>query len=94
MPRNNGKDLQWADLDMEAVKGPTLKLLKEAQAANEIARKKFRAFEDALIADARKAKALDDEHTLKFGYRFGKIAVAITEAEKGAPKKKTGAFRF
>ena len=40
---------------------------------------KRREFEEAFIAQARKKNVIDDGQTLRFGYRFGKLEVAVEE---------------
>jgi hypothetical protein len=45
-----------------------------------------RAFENAVIADARAAKSIEPTETLKFSYNFGKLGIAVAPLAGEKPK--------
>lgn len=47
-----------------------------------------RKFEDAFTADARKSGAIPDGKALAFGYKWGKLSVAIVDPAKSAATPK------
>lgn len=84
------KNLVWMDVDLTAVKGN--KAYEALKAAQKEAAAKREAFETDFIDQARKKKAIDDNQTLRFSYRFGKLSVA--KDAKDAPKAAGGTFKL
>lgn len=62
------KQLVWMDVDPTAVKGN--KAYDKYKASQKVASEDREAFETSFIEAARKAKALADNETLRFSYRF------------------------
>lgn len=80
------KELTWMDVDPTAIKGN--KAYDAYKAAQKTAAELREAFETAFIKAAREKKAIADNETLRFSYRFGKMAVA--KDDKDADKKASG----
>ena len=77
------KNLNWQEVDEAASVTGDIKIAYDAyKAAQKVAVDKRREFEEVFIAEARKKKVIDDAQTLRFGYRFGKLAVAVDAADK------------
>ena len=77
------KNLSWQEVDEATSVTGDIKVAYDAyKAAQKVAGDKRRGFEEAFIAEARKKKVIDDAQTLRFGYRFGKLAVAVDVADK------------
>lgn len=86
------KNLSWQEVDEATSVTGDIKTAYDAyKAAQKVAGDKRREFEEAFIAEARKKKAIDDGQTLRFGYRFGKLAVAVDVADK---PKTTSVFKM
>ena len=76
------KNLNWQEVDEAASIAGDLKIAYDAyKAAQKVAADKRREFEEAFIAQARKKNVIEDGQTLRFGYRFGKLAVAVDVAD-------------
>ncbi len=84
------KELSWMDVDVSAIKGN--KAYDALKASQKETATKREAFEADFIDQARKKKALDDNQTLRFSYRFGKLSVA--KDDKDAPKAAGGTFKL
>lgn len=83
------KTLAWQDVAPDALKGN--KAYDIYKTAQKDAAEKRDAFETAFIEAAKKKGKVPDGKTLRFSYRFGKLAVALDDAD--APKSaKPGAF--
>ena len=87
--------LNWINVNADAM-GATMKrkylALKEAQQKAKAAREDF---ELSFIAESKKAGKVEDGESLKFGYNFGRLAVAIVdESEVKAPAKPKGETWF
>jgi hypothetical protein len=80
------KNLTWMDVDLAAVKGN--KAYDALKAAQKDLQAKRELFENAFIETARQKKAIDDNQTLRFSYRFGKLSVA--KDAKDEPKAAGG----
>ncbi len=77
------KQLAWMDVDPAAIKGNKA---YDAYKASAKATQEFReAFETAFIKQAREKKAIADNETLRFSYRFGKMAVAKDHKDADKP---------
>ena len=77
------KTLNWQEVDEAASVTGEIKIAYDAyKAAQKVEVDKRREFEKAFIAVARKKKVIDDPQTLRFGYRFGKLAVAVDAVDK------------
>ena len=84
------KNLIWQDVDAAAIKdNKAYDAYKTAQKAAAVKRE---AFETAFIAQAREKKAITENETLLFSYRFGKLSVA--KDVKSAPKAAGGTFKL
>ena len=83
-------DLNFISVDVEQLPSsvkPLWAKLKKAQEAVNLARSEF---EGAFTTIARKAEQLPSDLSLRFGYRFGGLAVATvssTEVKKAAKPK-------
>jgi hypothetical protein len=79
--------LDWINVNADAM-GATMKrkylALKEAQQKARAAREDF---ELSFIAESKKAGKVEDGESLKFGYNFGRLAVAIVDESEMKPKK-------
>lgn len=81
--------LNWINVNIDAL-GATLKrkyqALKEAQQKAKAAREEF---ETAFLVESKKAGKIEAGESLKYGYNFGRLAVAIVDEEetKGTKKK-------
>ena len=76
----------WTQIDTETLNATATAALAKLRAANEAARSAREAFE-AIITDL--IDPADGERVI-FGYRFGKLSLAIVPADK--PKAKTSAI--
>lgn len=85
------KDLTWMDVDPTAIKGN--KAYDAYKSASKTAQDLRTVFEEAFIKQAREKKAIDDTQTLRFSYRFGKMAVA-KDAKDGDKKASGGTFKL
>jgi streptomycin 6-kinase len=85
------KDLTWMDVDPAAVKGN--KAYDAYKAAQKTARELQHVFEVAFIKAAREKKAIADNETLRFSYRFGKLSVA-KDAKDDDKKASGGTFKL
>ena len=79
-------DLNWIDVDTTTFKGPLKTAYVAKQAQDKVSKEKRTAFENALIAAARAAGHLENGKTFAFGYRFGKLTVAVTDEKKAKAK--------
>ena len=77
------KQLSWMDVDPAAIKGN--KAYDAYKAASKTANELREAFETAFIKAAREKKAIADNETLRFSYRFGKMAVAKDSKDADKP---------
>lgn len=84
------KILSWMDVDPAAVKGN--KAYDAYKAAAKTAQELRTVFEEAFIKQAREKKAIADNETLIFSYRFGKLSVA--KDAKSADKVAVGSFKL
>ena len=87
--------LNWINVNVDAL-GTNLKrkysALKEAQQKAKAAREDF---ELSFIAESKKAGKVEEGEALKFGYNFGRLAVAIVdESEVKAKKEPKGETWF
>ena len=77
------KNLSWQEVDEATSVTEDIKTAYDTyKAAQKVAGDKRREFEEAFIAEARKKKIIEDGQTLRFGYRFGKVPVALDAADK------------
>jgi hypothetical protein len=90
MAKQPKPDLTWMDVDPAAIKDN--KAYDAYKAASKKAAELRTVFEEAFIKQARDKKAIDDNQTLRFSYRFGKMAVA--KDAKDAVKTAGGTFKL
>ena len=84
---NNAKtELAWQDVDTDSFTGPLKKAYEAKKAQDAVSRSKREAFESAVIESARAKNVLTASQTFAFGYRFGKLTVAVTELKKAKAK--------
>ena len=84
---NNAKtDLAWQDVDTESFTGPLKKAYEAKKAQDAVSRSKRETFESAVIESARAKNVLTASQTFAFGYRFGKLTVAVTDLKKAKAK--------
>ncbi len=91
---NQSADLNWIEIDPATLPQSAQKLWTEYKAAYQAATAKRTAFE-ALMQDlAVKNETCDGQTTeLRFGYRFGKLALAVAaKVAKSTASKKAVAF--
>ena len=74
-------DLVWTNIDPTTLSADAQKLFNGYKEAYRLASDRRKAFEAQVIADHK----LPTATTLKFGYRFGKLSVAVAPAD--APAK-------
>lgn len=79
------KKLDWKRVNI--VDKTLVKLLAASKDAAAVAKERRKAFEDALVAKARKDGKISDDETLAVAYRFG-VAVAPVPLEEEAKQKK------
>lgn len=79
-------DLNWQNLSIETLSPTAAKAFAGYKEAYKLATERRKAFEATMIADAK----LPSTHTLVFGYRFGKLSVAVTEATELKTPQKSG----
>ena len=77
------KELSWMDVDPASIKGN--KAYDAYKAASKTAAELRTTFEEAFIKSARDKKAIADNETLRFSYRFGKMAVAKDAKDADKP---------
>jgi len=90
----NEANVAWTEVDTGSFDKPLKAAYGELKAAQQVAKEKKATFEAAFVTAAQKAEAIDDDQTLMFSYRFGKLSVApkaIEEKPKATAKPK---FRF
>jgi hypothetical protein len=88
----NTNELVWLQVDTANLPVKTAKLWVELKEANDAAKAAKAAFEAEFLKVAKAGDKLAKNETLAFGYRFGKLAVAKTTADKPAATKKQTNF--
>lgn len=78
-PPKEEEKLEWMILDDDQLKTAVGKEYLEYKSAQELATAKRVAFEDVFVGEAKKRGSVAEGKTLKFGYRFGNIVVAIVD---------------
>jgi hypothetical protein len=86
--------LVWVNVDVASLPKGLAAKYAALKAAQEATKKTKEAFESEFIALARKGDRLDSESSLAFGYRFGKLSVAKTDAEPAKKADTKPVFRF
>jgi hypothetical protein len=86
MANNTKTDLVWQDVDTDSFTGPLKKAYEAKKAQDAVSRAKREAFEGAVIESARAKNVLTASQTFAFGYRFGKLTVAVTDLKKAKAK--------
>lgn len=79
MKRANKSDLVWLSVDLESLPADLQRKFSAFRKADDEARNTKRAFEAAFIIAARKGKKVGTSESFAFGYRFGKLAIAVVE---------------
>lgn len=93
MAKKIEKNLTWQDVDVDTIKGDVKAKREAYQESYKASQAKRLEFEAAFIAAAKKAKQIKDDETIRFGYSFGKLRVAVDKADE--PKAANpGAFRL
>ena len=77
---NAKKELVWQPVDVASITGTTKKALDEYHAANKVAQGKRVTFEKEFLKLAK--GRIPEGKELRFGYRWGKLAVALDDARK------------
>lgn len=78
--------LNWFTVDTDSM-SPALKAAyAKLQKAQQAQREAEETFETLFTREARKAEALPEDKILRFGYRYGRLAVAAIEQDKVKPK--------
>ena len=86
--------LVWVNVDVDSLPKGLASKYSALKTAQEAAKKAKEAFESDFIALARKGERLDASASLAFGYRFGKLSVAKTDAEPVKKADTKPVFRF
>lgn len=86
------KELTWMEVDVSAIKGN--KAYDAYKVAQKEAQAKREAFETAFIEAARSKKAIADNETLRFSYRFGKLSVAKDAKDEAKKAGAGGTFKL
>lgn len=79
MKRANKTDLVWLSVDVESLPADLTRKFSAYRKAADEAQNAKRAFEAAFITAARKGKKVGASENFAFGYRFGKLAIAVVE---------------
>lgn len=91
---NTQEKLDWFTVDTDTlpanVKSAWAKL-KKAQEAVKLAKDDF---EGAFVQSARKAERIDGDVQLRFGYNFGRLAIAKVEGDAKPKKSAKPKFSF
>jgi hypothetical protein len=80
------QNLDWFTVDTDTLPVNVKAAYAKLQKANAAAKEAKEAFESAFKAEAKKAERIDSDVELRFGYNFGRLAIA--KAPKGAEQKK------
>lgn len=95
MKRANKSDLVWLSVDLESLPADLQRKFSAYRKAADEAQNAKRAFEAAFIAAARKGKKVGNSETFAFGYKFGRLAIAVVEDKpEAAPKAAKAGFSF
>lgn len=95
MKRANKSDLAWLSVDLESLPADLQRKFSAYRKAETEAVNAKRTFEAAFIAAARKGKKVGNGETFAFGYRFGRLAIAVVEDQPAAaPKAAKAGFSF
>lgn len=78
-------NVSWINVDVTTLTGETATEYKAMQAAKA-------AFEQSMIADARNGGMLQPSDTLRFGYQYGKLSVAVVPLAAGNEPKSWAAM--
>jgi hypothetical protein len=93
MKRAIKTDLVWLSVDLESLPADLQRKFSAHRKAADEAQNAKRAFEAAFIAAARKGKKVGASESFAFGYRFGKLAIAVVEDKpEAAPKAAKAGF--
>jgi hypothetical protein len=93
MKRAIKTDLVWLTVDLESLPADLQRKFSAHRKAADEAQNAKRAFEAAFIAAARKGKKVGASESFAFGYRFGKLAIAVVEDNpETAPKAAKAGF--
>jgi hypothetical protein len=95
MKRANKTDLVWLSVNVESLPADLQRKFAAHRKAADEAQNAKRAFEAAFITAARKGKKVGASESFAFGYRFGKLAVAVVEdTPETGPKPAKAGFSF
>lgn len=72
----------WAEVDPRSFAGNIAKLWKGYEDKLAMAVDVRKTFEAAFVAECRKKKHISEDQSLKFGYLFGKLSIAIIDGKK------------
>jgi hypothetical protein len=81
--------LNWFQVETETMSAAAKAAYAKLQKANEAQRQAKETFETVFVQDARKAEIIDKDVVLRFGYNFGRLAVAKVDPDKVKPKANT-----
>lgn len=82
---NGKKELNWFSVDEDSMSAALKGKYRALKKAQEAARQAKEDFELAFVAEAKKAERIDQDISLAFGYRFGKLAVAKVDPKEVKP---------
>lgn len=91
--KGKGDELEWMDVEQDSLTGGVASAYGAYKKARELAGEKRDAFQDEFTKNARASGDLEEDKGFVFGYRFGKLSVALVPREdserKGPKEKKT-----
>ena len=86
--------LNWYTVDTDTLPANVKASWAKLQKAQEAARQAKEDFEAAFTVAAKKAERIDDEVSLAFGYRFGRLAIAKVDKEAKPKASSKPKFSF
>lgn len=84
--------LDWKPVDIDSMPAPLRALYDNYKHAQAIAAEQRQIFEDNACGPLAKLLAAKPGQDVAFGYKFGKLSVALTD--KAAPRAAANALRF
>lgn len=92
MLKSSKPSLDWKPVDVATLPPEYAKLYADYLVARELANARRIAFEDAICGPLAKMLNARPGQDVAFGYKFGKLSVALTD--KSAPRAAANALRF
>ena len=87
---NDTRNLDWRNVDADSLPIGLKALYDDLKSAQRLAAQSREAFETAFTEMVK----LPPTQSYAFGYRFGKLAIAVTDAAPAKPKAKSNTLDF